>query len=873
MAQRPALRQRIPLGTLYSNVSETFLPQSLLQTQLPTDAIVDNGSPRIKVSVSFSNSYEEMFSILGIGIELGASILAGLVELNGCGAFLLEDLPSSGFRAIIHKKCTTIDEKLNFTCTKLRDALALNAINRSTASHVVVGIEWGYQSTVTVRSPGLDDINRYDHQKREFEARIQALVSCIQNPDSSSNSFFTETSSNTMALEFTGYDDSLAESGLAMQEFSQVRDFLDIKRCDDKGQPLSYTLLPIDLLPMFLPINIQDDRLTAQPSINGLELFVRCFDQFRLLMHELTNRRSYAIQNSVYLGEEYLREVEDCVKVVSNTEEALKIDFAELLQSVRGGTVNASKLWQLLEDPKLESCSSKALTVLSGEWQDQAEFVKAMTVQGAAYIGHGGTHLPAELLKHRHGDSYVFYFSRAARKDEHSWVGNQELLTELLAKKGPKRIFLVDCDAMGIDLAKVHIVHIHNQQEMTQDLFEQRHYIADTCLARRVKKSLDASDVQKPIKRRRVKLPCPAPGCDHTVLCDWICSDCNAPLEYGFSDDYIYCDCGRSIYSSYTFKCNDPHHSKGFTPYKKTAILPMLKSLTLSENINILILGESGVGKSTFINAFVNYLAFDSLDDAMTAKTLEWVIPCSFSTQVMDRSNPQSAIQQIEVKVGSRADERDGSKGQSATQQTTVYPVNIGNSMIRLIDTPGVGDTRGVEYDRKNMSDILSTLSSYDELHGIIILLKSNNSRLSITFRFCVKELLTHLHRDATQNVVFGFTNTRISNYTPGDTFKPLTALLAEHPDVGLHLTTHTTYCFDSESFRFLAAYQNGTVMENLDDFRRSWQHSKNESWRLIEHFKSRKPHLVKHMISLNSTRELISPALPVVDRPTTTDY
>ncbi|KAG5772719.1 hypothetical protein H9Q72_001219 [Fusarium xylarioides] len=141
-------------------------------------------------------------------------------------------------------------------------------------------------------------------------------------------------------------------------------------------------------------------------------------------------------------------------------------------------------------------------------------------------------------------------------------------------------------------------------------------------------------------------------------------------------------------------------------------------------------------------------------------------------------SDPDQELENRTIRVGSGDDEHDGTNGDSATQKTSVYRVTYNDTKYRIIDTPGIGDTRDPEIDNKNIKDIMNTLKRYEELHGILILVKTNEARLTPTIHFCFEELLSHLHRSAVANVVFGFTHTLISNYAPGDALGPLQSFL-----------------------------------------------------------------------------------------------
>lgn len=261
----------------------------------------------------------------------------------------------------------------------------------------------------------------------------------------------------------------------------------------------------------------------------------------------------------------------------------------------------------------------------------------------------------------------------------------------------------------------------------------------------------------KPSSLEPLQLPCPA-FCGNARRLTWTCTGCDASLDYCRSDQYIYCECGHCPFADWSYCCGQDDHGFRYIPFNNDKVLdltnvPNLKAEPLEE-LNILILGRTGVGKSTWINAFVNYLIHPSLDDGLEAEKLSWVIPFAFRTYSV---NEEGDFEDLEVQVGFdqrpssprtpnqkiSVQEQDGSTGGSATQRTVVHKVQIGNQLVRLIDTPGIGDTRGAAKNRENLSDIVGVLRTYKRVHGILILLKPNEQRLDLMFKFCVQELLT----------------------------------------------------------------------------------------------------------------------------------
>lgn len=251
------------------------------------------------------------------------------------------------------------------------------------------------------------------------------------------------------------------------------------------------------------------------------------------------------------------------------------------------------------------------------------------------------------------------------------------------------------------------------------------------------------------------------------------------------------------------------------------------------EYYNIIFLGPTGVGKSTFINSFVNYLSYDTMDKA---KENEKIVLIESKFTIFD----ENLVQKV-VSISGRANAKNesGIVGDSATQESKVYtfPILGTDKMLRMLDTPGIGDTRGIKQDETNCDDILRKISQYDVLHAICILLKPNNARITAEFEFCLNQLLSRLEKSASQNIIFVFTNSRGTSYRPGDTFPALQRVLQnikEKSHVDVPLKPENVFCLDNEAFRYLMAVKDGITFpqDEVELYEKSWNISRNKCLR-----------------------------------------
>jgi len=145
----------------------------------------------------------------------------------------------------------------------------------------------------------------------------------------------------------------------------------------------------------------------------------------------------------------------------------------------------------------------------------------------------------------------------------------------------------------------------------------------------------------------------------------------------------------------------------------------------------ILLVGETGTGKTTLLSFFAHVLQGRAPDK-------------------YELAHDQSI-------------EAGGGEGQSHTQTAKLYEFKSENGIkVRILDTPGLGDTHGIRRDPEHKKAIANIIrKSIPTINAVIILANGTVPRLRVASEYALESLSSMFGGTLAQNIAILFTNVR----------------------------------------------------------------------------------------------------------------
>lgn len=169
-----------------------------------------------------------------------------------------------------------------------------------------------------------------------------------------------------------------------------------------------------------------------------------------------------------------------------------------------------------------------------------------------------------------------------------------------------------------------------------------------------------------------------------------------------------------------------------------------------SDSRTILVIGETGTGKSTFINMMGNYLSNLEAGTVKYDITKPYIcIPNALYPKTTERK----------YNLHSEADIHDRTKAQ--TQKAIAYTFPFKSTIFKIIDTPGLNDPEGEDKDEKNMEIILKAAEESNELSAIVLVLNGTEARITPNIETILTKLKGSIPDSITNNIVVVYTMCR----------------------------------------------------------------------------------------------------------------
>ena len=173
-------------------------------------------------------------------------------------------------------------------------------------------------------------------------------------------------------------------------------------------------------------------------------------------------------------------------------------------------------------------------------------------------------------------------------------------------------------------------------------------------------------------------------------------------------------------------------------------------------HLKIVVIGRSGAGKTTFINTLMNHFYEVEYDE-------ERLVPITQTVNMQgdSGSGDSTRVEQLPCNIkefDTRQSTHGVSEADSQTTKPNIYDFENPHLTLTIVDTPGLGDTRGLAQDQANIKEIATAVAALTDFNAIVLVHKATDCRKDIVLSYMLKEFQSMLPKECKNNMLVAFT-------------------------------------------------------------------------------------------------------------------
>lgn len=345
MSEKQAAIGRIALlGEFYDSANDSFLGISALKSNLTTDDITPKLNYQSDIQFISTDKLSDKLKLFEVSGSLKLKMLAGLFVAKGSGKYLNKTKESSRSVTVsLMFNVLTKYDRLNLTADKLMNLDNLYSTGRAT--HIVVGIKYGCNTTLTLECDNLEK-----KEKTEIigslDLTLKKIKGCLDVSGKAQVENRDAKQEKEVKISFKFYGDIIPAGDFPQNVEDVCRFMQEIQKSmknlekEDKSKAIEYELASIsDLLIHFgSPSKVERtilriDETTVQSIAEFFDEMANIRGELNDMLHDMTSekRLKRGGHRNVIFTEEELLSVENELKAIKNAEANYRDEIRQML--------------------------------------------------------------------------------------------------------------------------------------------------------------------------------------------------------------------------------------------------------------------------------------------------------------------------------------------------------------------------------------------------------------------------------------------------------------------------------------------------------------------------------------------------------------